>query len=375
MEAQVTRWKNAAALAALAIAEAVGAADDGRILVGQTVALSGPIAEHGNAAAAGARVLFESVNAAGGVHGRRIVVVAEDDAGDAKRAAENTRRLIEREGVIAMFGGVEGGPCVASLREAAALGAPLVACMAGAPEMREPFNAWSFPVRASHVEEFAKLLDVAKTYGYGRVAFFHADSDTGRRHLANVQKLAAARSIELVPVVARSGATPESLAQAIGAAKVDAVFNHGSYAVYAPAIKAAKAAGIRPTFMAVNSGAAQLAALLGAEGKGLIFTQVVPFPWSVAVPVVKEYQQALARHAAGAAPSFSGLEGYLSAKVLVAGLRAAGRDPTRERLQKALESLGSMDLGGMTVRYTPSSHAGSTFVDTVIVAGDGRFSR
>jgi ABC-type branched-subunit amino acid transport system substrate-binding protein len=93
------------------------------------------------------------------------------------------------------------------------------------------------------------------------------------------------------------------------------------------------------------------------------------------VPVVKEYQQALARHAAGAAPSFSGLEGYLSAKVLVAGLRAAGRDPTRERLQKALEGLGVLDLGGMTIRYAPSSHAGSTFVDTVIVAGDGRFSR
>ena len=46
--------------------------------------------------------------------------------------------------------------------------------------------------------------------------------------------------------------------------------------------------------MAVNSGAAQMAGVLGPEGKGLVFTQVVPFPWSVAVPVVKEYQQALA---------------------------------------------------------------------------------
>jgi ABC-type branched-subunit amino acid transport system substrate-binding protein len=127
MEMQVTGWKRVAALAALAIAETVGAADDGRIVVGQTVALSGPIAEHGKAAATGAHVLFESVNAAGGIHGRRIVVVAADDAGDAKRAAENTRQLIEREGVIGMFGGVEGGPCVASLREAAALDTPLVA--------------------------------------------------------------------------------------------------------------------------------------------------------------------------------------------------------------------------------------------------------
>jgi ABC-type branched-subunit amino acid transport system substrate-binding protein len=368
-------WKSLVALVALAATPAAAVADDGRIVVGQTIALTGSIAGHGSAAAAGARALFESVNAAGGVNGRRIVVVAEDDGGDPKRAAENTRRLVERDGAIAVFGGVEGGPCVASLKEASALGVPFVGCMAGAPEMREPFNAWSFPVRAPHFEEFAKLLDVAKTYGYRRVAFFHADSDTGRRHLANVQKLAASRSIEVVPVAAKSGATPESLAQAIGAAQVDAVFNHGSYAVYAGAIKAAKAAGIRPTFMAVNSGAAQMAALLGPDGKGLIFTQVVPFPWSVAVPVVKEYQQALARHAAGTAPSFSGLEGYVSAKVLVAGLRAAGRDPTRERLQKALEGLGSIDLGGMTVRYGASSRTGSTFVDTVIVASDGRFAR
>ena len=58
---------------------------------------------------------------------------------------------------------------------------------------------------------------------------------------------------------------------------------------------------------------------------GPLVAEVTPFPWSVAVPVVKEYQQALARHAAAAAPSFSGLEGYLSAKVLVAEWSAAAR--------------------------------------------------
>jgi len=214
----VTKLRTLGAIGALAILPMAVSAQEDRIVIGQSVARTGAIAAHGNAAAAGARVLFESVNASGGVNGRRIVIVTEDDGADPKRAAENTRRLIERDGVVAMFGGVEGGPCVASLKEAAALGVPLVGCMAGSPEMREPFNAWSFPVRAPHFEEFAKLLDVAKTYGYRRVAFFHADSDTGRRHLANVEKLAAARSIEIAPVTAKTGATAESLAQAIGAA-------------------------------------------------------------------------------------------------------------------------------------------------------------
>jgi len=351
------------------------AAQDARIVIGQSIALSGGVGEHGQLAAAGAKLYLDGVNAAGGIGGRRVAVLTRDDGGDAKRAAENVRELIERDNVVAMLGGVEGGPCVATLKEASDRGVPLVACMAGSPEMREPFNRWSFPVRAGHLDEFEHLLGIVKTYGYSRVAFVHADSDTGRKHLANVRRLAGERGIDVVPIAMAAGKTPAALAEAIGAAGVDAVFNHGSYSVYVGIIKALRAKGLHPMFMAVNSGAAQMARELGPGGKGLVFTQVVPFPWGVAVPVVKEYQQALAKYAPGTAPSFSGLEGYIGAKVLVTGLRAAGRDTTRAGIQRAMESLGTVDVGGMLVRYRPGAHAGSSFVDTVIVASDGRFSR
>ena len=140
------RSRTVVAIAAGLIAGSAIAADDSRIVIGQTVALTGSISEHGQAVVTGARAYLESVNAAGGVGGRRISLVTLDDAGDATRAAENTRRLIDRDGVVAMFGGVEGGPCVASLKEASERGVPLIACMAGSPEMREPFNRHSFPV-------------------------------------------------------------------------------------------------------------------------------------------------------------------------------------------------------------------------------------
>lgn len=363
-------------LAVVAAAGAAPALAQDAIVVGQTVALTGPIAEHGTAVVAGARAYVAQVNAAGGIGGRRIEIVTLDDGGDAAKAAENTRRLIERERVVAMFGGVEGGPCVASLREASARGVPLVACMAGAPEMREPFDRHSFPVRAAHLDEFAKLIDVAKTYGLRTVAFFHADSDTGRKHLANVERLAKAAGMSVTPIVVRSDAKPDALADAIVKAAPDAVFNHGSYRIYADTIRAVKARGAKPLFMAVNSGAAQMAKMLGPDARGLIFTQVVPFPWAIAVPLVKEYQQAIARASPPGTPSFSGLEGYASAKVLVAGLRAAGaRDLSRDRLQRAMETLGSVDIGGMVVQYASGAHTGSTFVDTVIVGAEGRFTR
>lgn len=357
---------------ALSLTVAAGAQD---IVVGQSVALSGPIADHGQAIAQGARLYLEAVNAAGGVNGRRIALVVLDDGGEAQRSAENARRLIERDNVVALFAGAEGGPCVAQLKEASSRGVPLVACVAGSPEMREPFDRHNFPVRAEHATEFAKLLDIAKRYGMRKVAFFHADSDTGRRHLANVRKFAEPLGIEVVPIAFASGAKPEELARRLIDSGADSAFNHGSYAPYAAVIKAARARGSPMQFMAVNSGAVAMTKLLGPDAKGLIFTQVVPFPWAIAVPVVKEYQQALAKATPGSTPSFSGLEGYVSAKVLVAGLRAAGRDTSRAGLVRGLESLGSVDVGGMIVTFAATSRVGSTFVDTVIVAADGRFSR
>lgn len=350
------------------------AAEEG-IRVGQSVALTGSVAEHGQGVAQGAKLYIDAINAAGGVGGKRIVLTVLDDGGDAKRAADNAQQLIERDGVVALFAGVEGGPCVAQLKEASARSVPLIACVAGSPEMREPFNRYSFPVRAPHFNEFAKLLDIAQSYGMKRVAFFHADSETGRRHLANVRRLAEPRGLDVVPVIASAGAKPGDLARAVLEARVDTVFNHGSYAAYAELIRAVRATNSSLPFMAVNSGAAQMAKLLGADAKGLIFTQVVPFPWAVAVPVVKEYQQALAKVAPGTSPSFSGLEGFISAKILVAGLRVAGKDVSRAGIARALESLGTIDVGGMSVAFAPGMHTGSTFVDTVIVASDGRFSR
>lgn len=71
--------------------------------------------------------------------------------------------------------------------------------------------------------------------------------------------------------------------------------------------------------------------------------------------------------------SFPNLQAYLSAKVLVEGLRRAGAKAGREELVTALEGLGSYDAGGVFVNYSRTSREVSSFVDTVIATSDGRF--
>jgi ABC-type branched-subunit amino acid transport system substrate-binding protein len=256
---------------------------------------------------------------------------------------------------------------------------PLIACMAGSPELRDPFQRYAFPVRAAHFDEFARLIETALTYGRTRMAFLHSDSDTGRQHLANVRKLLAARKLELALAVPLGGQSdPAKIAAELKAASVQAMFNHGSYAQYAAIIREAKKLGLDIQFLAVNSGAQQMVRLLGPDATGLIFTQVVPYPWRTVPAVVKEFREELKARSPGVDVSFSALEGFISAKVLVEALRRAartGRPLDRETLLAALETMQPYDMGGVEVSFTPAAHKGADFVDTVVVARDGRFAR
>jgi branched-chain amino acid transport system substrate-binding protein len=348
-----------------------------QIRIGQTIDLSGSSAEHGTAVLKGVQAYLRQVNAAGGVNGQRIELITLDDGGKADKAAVNTRELVEKHQAIAIFSGIEGGPCVASLKVATELKVPQLACAAGAPELRDPFNRYSFPVRAAHLSEFETIIKLAKSFNQNRWAFVHSDSETGRKHLANVQRLCKENGVDLVAAIAvKSGdaaQTPESIAKEILASRANAVLNHGGYATYAKIFKALRAERKDVQFYAVNSGAQQMTRLLGEDAPGVVFTQVVPLP-TVSFPrVIADYRAALAQLDAKELPSFSSLEGYLNARVLVAALRRAGPKPGSESLIRALEDAGTLDVDGFSVRYGKSSRIGSSFVDTVIARKGGGF--
>ena len=70
---------------------------------------------------------------------------------------------------------------------------------------------------------------------------------------------------------------------------------------------------------------------------------------------------------------FTSFEGYLSARVLVEGLRRAGHTPSRESLIAGLETLRDFDFGGFSVTYSAKDHQGSSFTDLTIIERDGKF--
>ncbi len=329
---------------------------------------------HGRGRVLGAKADFDAVNKAGGIAGRPIELRTLDDANDSARATANTRTLAASSEVLAIFSGAEGGPCVASLLVATELKIPQIGCAAGSPDLRDPFNRYSFPIRAAHLSEFERLITTALQVGEKRIGFLYSPGSNGEKHLANVRKLLTARgetlalALPLDPKV-----SPEELAKRISAAKVDVVFNHGSYSTIAAIFKADRKQDRQTKFMAVNSGAQQMVKLLGEDARNLVFTQLVPFPWARTPAIVRDYRIALEQADPKAEPSFSSLEGYINARVLTMALERAGPRVTRASLISALESLRDVDLGGIRLRYSPTEHTGLTYVDTVVVKSNGQF--
>src|SRR2546422_7134365 len=91
----------AALLGSNAMAQGVTATT---ITLGQSAPLSGSNQELGQDIRNGALAYFKKVNDAGGVNGRKIELVTLDDANDTKRSGENTRKLLEENSVLALFG-------------------------------------------------------------------------------------------------------------------------------------------------------------------------------------------------------------------------------------------------------------------------------
>jgi ABC-type branched-subunit amino acid transport system substrate-binding protein len=227
-------------------------------------------------------------------------------------------------------------------------------------------NRYVFHVRASYYDETEKIVEQVLSTGGKKIAVFYQNDGYGQAGLKGVEIAMGKRNLKIDALGSfeRNTIAVEDAVKKIQAIQPDAVVMVGAYTSCAEFIRQMKKAGSAATFYNVSFvGSTALAAALGKDGSGVAISQVVPFPWGTSVPVVKEYQ--------GAAKK----EGFLTAKVMVEGLRRAGKNLTREGFVDAMEKMSDVDLGGFFVSYSPKSHTGSKFVDLTIIGREGKFLR
>lgn len=357
-------------------AQALAGLSSQKIVLGQSAAFSGPSEQLGLQYYLGAKLYFDALNARGGVLGRAIEIKRLDDAYDPERCVANTRQLIQ-EGVFALFGYVGTATSQAALPLATAEKLPFFAPSTGDQALREPFNRYVFHLRASYLDETAAIVRQLTSVGIKRIAVLYQDDVHGQSVLAGVE--AALKALQIPPVatgaVARNSTDVTAALKTILAGEPDAIIQISSYKTSAAFVRLARRQGYTRNFYNVSFvGTQALLDELGAEASGVAVSQVMPYPYSPSSAIASEYL-GLLKDKRGIAPNYSGMEGFVAAKVFAEGARRAGQNLSREGFVDAMGGIQKLNLGGFSVDFGAQQRVGSRFVELTLLTGDGKVRR
>jgi ABC-type branched-subunit amino acid transport system substrate-binding protein len=348
-----------------------------QVVIAQVAPMSGPIGVEGVEYNSGIKLAIAAANASGGVLGQKIALQTEDDEYNPDKTVAAIRRLGRSE-VVALLMPV-GSPAMTKVLAERVLdqtGLPVIGVVPGAEPFRKPHNPLLFHVRAGDLDQYRKIIEHSLTVGMRRIAVVYVDIPFGKAGLGAVEKMLKERGLDPAVRAAIAMAGPESLAQAMAAiarANADLVLLISPAKRAGEFVAAAREAAMQAPITTLSYGHADTICRVASAEKavGVGVAQVFPNVRNRALRIVREYQNDLGRFGAnGAKPSLMQFEGYIAAKVLMEGLRRAGKAPGRQKLVRALDSMREFDLGGFMVDFSESKHDGSGFVDMSIIGRD-----
>jgi branched-chain amino acid transport system substrate-binding protein len=349
------------------------------VVFGMHTDLSGVAATYGVSSSNAVKMRFEEVNEAGGINGRKLKVIIEDQGYQVPKAVQACNKLINRDKVFAFIAPLGTPMNNACFKEQFAVGVPNLFPLSAARSMYEPYERLKFYGAASYVDQVRAGIDYfVKTKGKKAVCVMYQDTDFGKEVLegaeqqtkklgiklaettahkptdqdftAPITKLRAAGcDLIVMGTIVRDSIVPYTTARKAGWTDVDFL---GSAAVYDMVV-----------------GAAQ-----GMEGfYGMGLTEM-PYADSKVASVKKFVEDYKKKY--NVDPNIGAVYGYVAADLTVQGLKNAGKDLTLDSFVKGLEAIkGYHDIfNGPEVNFGPNIRQGanSSFLAEV---KDGRWQR
>ena len=340
------------------------------IVLGQSLALTGPGSSLAQPFHEGAKLYFDRVNAAGGVHGRKIELVTLDDRGNPATTVANTQKLLD-QGVLALFG-FYGSPQVTAayplIKDSEVL---MFAPMAAADQFRGAQYPHVYSLRPGYSEEAGAITRHAETLGARKLAILHATDGESMAALDAAERTMTKLGASLVAKAAiGSGSLANSVDKAL-AGRPDSILLISDALGAAGAVRDLRAKGFRgPIYGFSNAGESLLAEELGPEGAGVVVVRVVPKSDGSRFAVVRDLQTDAVAAKLGK-PNVYMLEGYIAARVCVEALRRMPRDPTRAQFKRALDGLSEVNVGGFRA-HCANDRVASRLVELSLIDSQGR---
>lgn len=343
----------------------------GALVVGRTTALSGGMAPFLAPIHEGQDAAIADLNAQGGIGGRKVRLATLDDGFDPKRALENARTLGDKEGVVALFGVAGTSQVITMLPYLAEARLPLISVYTGSPAIRAQASPYLFTTRASYADELVKIVRNLVAVQSLRIAVAYENNDFGKLLLPLVEKVVPAEGATLVGShsLDSTGKDATDAAKALAALQPHAVLLVAAGPPVVAYVRANKTLlGVPVYTLSLGAGTAVLKAL-GDNARGLAVARTGPSPTKPTLQLTRDFQASMKRH--NLPVDYDRFTGYMDARVLIEGLKAAGPGATRASLAQAMEGLGRLDVGGYSYQFSPQNRHGSNFVDIAVVGTGG----
>src|SRR5882672_1814007 len=371
------------AVAAIAMASGAMAQTRGvtatEVTFGMPTDLSGPAATYGVSSSNGVKMRFDEINDAGGIFGRKLRVIIEDQGYQVPKAVQACNKLINRDKVFAFVGPLGTPMNNACFKEQFAAGVPNLMPLSAARSMYEPYERLKFYGAASYVDQIRSGIDYfVKTKGKKAICVMYQDTDFGKEVLEGAELQAKKLGIKVVETAAHKPTDQDFTASitklrsagcdliAMGTIVRDSIV---------PYTTARKAGWTDVDFLGSAAvydlvvGAAQ-----GMEGfYGMGLTEMPYVDSSVAS--VKTFVEAYKKKF-NVDPNIGAVYGYVAADLTVQGLKNAGKDLTLDSFIKGLEAIkGYKDIfNGPQVTFGPNIRQGANSSFLAEVKG-GKWTR
>ncbi len=361
------------------LAEEVGVAAD-TIRIGAYGPLTGPASLIGLGSRAGLELALEQINAAGGVNGRKIEAIYEDDANSPAKAMAAVKKLVEQDNVFMIFGLSGSNPTVGTLDYMRDLKIPNYFSIASAPQITHPFNRYFFRGTANESSRYGELYSefITQFLQLKRVAILSGNDENGKNEGDNLAKYlekwyglkpVARASFKLgdkdftPQILQAKAADPEIIALTTAAPEASII------------IRQARELGLKQPFFGGGSTVDNVVITnIGSLAEGFMGPWSVPLFADSQHPDMVKFREAWAKrnpNAPKGRPNLFDLWSYGDTYVVAEGLRRAGRDVTRENFIDALETLENYQVSQVASprTFTKWHHIGSSKARIMTVLG------
>lgn len=343
---------------------------DTEILLGTVADTTGPLANNGTQVNLGARTYFADVNEHGGIHGRKIKLINETDDYQTGKHIAALRKLLFVDKVFGFLNNVGSSSTLAAAPILQKEKVFLVGPQAPQPSLYTPPQRYIFGFYPDYVICGKVMLEHAVNYFKGKksfkVAMFYQDDDVGRSSISGMKQQIARHPDMHIDVVSLAGYKRgdvdfNSQVEKIKASAPDIVLIVAIQGPAAAFLKEADKLNWKPKFVVSQAAPGPLVVELAGNkaSEGLSYHNIFYNQTMTDESGVQEYTRMLKKYYPEEKPETFGICGYSVAKIVVEGLKRAGKDLTREKFVDALETLKDFETpSGIRVTYSPKFRVG-----------------